>query len=219
MSDTPVAAAPVAPAAESPIAQTPAAAPSTATQDANDPFWLNERLARTARQTLKAAGIDVPKNADPLEVAKEAAKKSEERKGERKRLREEAAAAKAEAEQIKSQYSAAEDVLKSFAAIEMAKLGEAQQAMVKTIAKDNYAEQLKAISLLRTQPVAAPEAAKPLPAPASTSPAASAPAPGGTAAPEDHLATYRQLKETNPLLAAQYLDWNLSKIFPDRKLG
>ena len=236
MSDTPATAAPTAPAVETTSTQAanPApAAPSAASQDANDPFWLNERLSRTARQTLKAAGIDVPKNADPLEVAKEVAKKTEERKGERKRLREELVTAKAEAEQFKAQQSAHIEVLKSFATIELSKLPEAMQSMVRVIAKDDYAEQLKAISLLRAHapaaaavaapaatPAATPDAAaKPLPAMASTSPATSAPAVGGPSAPEDYVATYKELKRSNPLLAAQYLDWNLPRIFPDRFLG
>lgn len=228
MSDTPATAAPTAPAVETTSAQNTAApaqaAPSTASQDANDPFWLNERLSRTARQTLKAAGIDVPKNADPLEVAKEVAKKSEERKGERKQLRAELATAKAESEQLKARDAAQVDVLKSFALIELAKLPEAQQLMVKTIAKDDYAEQLKAISLLRASSpapdaAAAAAAVKPLPAPASTSASTSAPAAGGAQAPEDYAATYKELKRSNPYLAAQYLDWHVNKIFPDRLLG
>lgn len=225
MSDTTNTAAPSAPAAEAPSTQQPAAAPSApAKADANDPFWLNERLNRAAKQALKAAGIDVPKNVDPLEAAKDAAKKAEERKGERKRLREEAAKATAEAEQLRAQSEAQADVLKAFAAVEMAKLSDEEKATVTTVAKDNYAEQLKAISVLRARdkaqpPPAAAATQAPLQAPASTAPVTNAPAPGTPGAPEDYAGTYKTLKQQNPYLAAQYLDWHLNKIFPDRNVG
>ena len=215
MSENTNAAAPAAAMDTSALAPTAApAAPPPRVVDETEPVWLGERIRRAQAQALRDAGLKVGKNDDPKAVATEAKQKGESRKAALKEAR-------GQAETLSAQLAAAQAqnaALGVYAAAELAQLTDAQRDAVKKAAGDDVSEQLKFISAFKlsgqlapppaTAPAATPPAAaepvKTIDAPASTAAAAAAPAPGQAGNTDIH-AQYRNLKDSNPYAAAEFL--------------
>lgn len=194
----PPAAAPVAPAA------TPAAvaAPKPAAPAAEaPPPYLQDRLRRERRATLKAAGIDVPKGATDLEIDQAIAASKDKAKSRKDRARaaEQAAdAASKDVETLKAQLGA----MKIYADAELARLDPKQAELVKTLAGDDPGAQLKQIAALRSM-VGEPA---PLAAPASTSNNQVSPPPAPPSGGSDvakKLSEIRAMPRANPKDAAR----------------
>jgi hypothetical protein len=232
--------APAAPAAP-PVAAAPAPAPAPAARGRSlsallaepGPDEAQQRLARAARKALKEFGIDLPKDADIDAEAAAYKAKQDERRGERKELRDKAKIADDATVAMTHAVSA-----------ELAQLsGEDRAKAAVFITGATPLEQftkltaLKASGLLKAQaaPAPAPPAPAPAPPPAAPAPGAAPPAPpapaplappassavppgapppAGTQVPENHLATYNALKASNPYLAANYLICHSEEIYP-----
>lgn len=214
MSEDTKAAAPAA--AVDTSALPPAVAPVVAPRvvDETEPVWLGERIRRAQAQALREAGLKVGKNDDPKVIASEAKKKNEGRKAALKEAR-------GQTETLQTQLAASQAqnaALGVYAAAELAQLTDAQRDAVKKAAGEDVSEQLKFISAFKLSgqlappvaavpavaAVAAVDAAKTIDAPASTAAAAAAPAPGQAGETDIH-AQYRNLKDSNPYAAAEFL--------------
>ena len=195
-----------------------------------DPSWLNARLERAKAAAMndiaRMLGVD---NLDKAKAQLEAARKLEdERKTELQRLTERTVALEAAAKRAEQ----LEGVLSQRAEVELSTLTDAQRAAVTSLAGDDKAAQLRAITALRptwqaaaaaaaaaapTAPTAAPTpAAAPRVAPASTSAATSHPASTTAAQLVDHRAEYDRLRAQNPVFAAHYLAAYRTEIYPQK---
>lgn len=227
----PVAAPAVVPApapAPAPAAAAPAPAPRSPIVPATDPKvgdpgWLKDRLDRASNKAKK-------------ELRKEL-------KAEKKATR----AAGEEAARVVSAANAEVAAAKVAVDALLATIPEADRAAITKAGNGSAVETLKSFALWQSakgisQPAApapaaapvvappagapppavaplTPPAGAPLAAPATTTPPGAAPMPpGGPAQPEDHKAVYADLRATNPLVAAQYLNWHRNEIYPDKKL-
>lgn len=188
-----------------------------------------------ARSTTRAPAPEAPEPM-PGEPKWLGARLEQAKKQERKQLKVERRAIKAAGEEAKAMTErAAADVAAAKLAVDaiLASVPEAERAMLQKAAGGSVQETLKAFAIwqgakgIAPPPVVAPAVVAPvapaapgLPAPATTVASAPAPAPpSGAAAPEDHKSVYASLRETNPLLAAQYLQWHSTSIYPDKKLA
>lgn len=187
------------PAAQNPP---PAAPPSPPVQP--DPGWLNPRLAEAkqaeANRILKELGVsdlDAAKAAIADSAARAEASKSAEQKAAE-------LAAKLNSTQTEAQRHAA--IISEHAARMLGVLSEKQQALVKSFAGDDAAQQLSTIQKLTDSGVLVIEddAPPPPPPPATTAPPPTAPNGAPGTSPPDHAATYAQLKQSNPFAAAAY---------------
>ena len=193
-----------------------------------DPSWLNARLERAKAAAMndiaRMLGVE---NLDKAKAQLEAARKLEdERKTELQRLTERTVALEAAAKRAEQ----LEGVLSQRADVELSTLTDAQRAAVTSLAGDDKASQLRAITALRptwqaaaaaaaapTAPTAAPTpAAAPRVAPASTSAATSQPASTTAAQLVDHRAEYDRLRAQNPVFAAHYLAAYRTEIYPQK---
>jgi hypothetical protein len=179
----------------------PAAAPAAAPAQAApaEPSFIADRIARARIAALKELGLKVDKKSpDPIAEAKA---KLESRKAERKELK--AALASKDAQLAEATTAIA--TVKVYAEAQMAAMPEAQREAIRKVAGDDPAKQLSTISMLQlTGALPAFAQAPPAPpTPATTAPTGGAPAPSN-AQGEDVRATYAQLKQTNPMAAAQY---------------
>jgi hypothetical protein len=166
----------VAPAPVQPAAAAPPVAPTS------DPGWLKARLDSAKASGDREATARYQAELDVLR------------------------ATKTRADQL-------EAAVTSRATREMGTLNTAQQAAVKAIAGDDPARQLQTIDALAPTWAAAPAApvtpratppAPPIPAPANSGPANPAP-PAPNPNPQSNvLATYQELEQRNPMLAANY---------------
>ena len=200
---TPAAAPVVAPAPQAAAPQ--AAAPETI----GEPGWLKARIDRAAEAGEKKA--------------------RKEAKIERRAIREAADEAKAIAASAKSEVEAA---MRAVDAI-LADIPESDRNQLKAAAGGSAAKTLELFAawklakgpVVKAEPVvAAPAPVAIVPAtptavapPATSAPAGNAPPPPVPGAPEDMRATYDQLRQSNPYLAAQFLINNQAEVFPDRK--
>lgn len=195
--------------------EAPTSATTTpASNPMQEPEWMAARNRRAQVAALKTAGIKVGKNDDPKAVAAEAREKSQSRKAELRTERARADAAEAKATELSATH-------KIYADAELATLTDKQREIIKSVAGDDPSKVLETIATFKlaggfsaapppavvSAPVVAPAVvpATPVEAPASTSPASPAPAPATTQDPEDTAATYRNLKASNPYLAAQFI--------------
>ena len=205
----PVVVPPAAPAAPvTPPARIVAARPQVAPGE--EP-WKGERAKREARQYLKQFGIKVGKKDDVASLAAEYVEKQGKR------------------------VNSANTVLKMHADQALAKLPEAAQAAIKTLAGEDPIKILEQVALTATlaaatapAPPAAPAApagagaappAKvppvkvPVPPGANTTAAGGAPPPASPNSPTNHREVWERLSETNPMMAAQYARRHNREIF------
>lgn len=220
---------PSTPAAPPPVAATPvapAAPRSPVVPDADprvgDPGWLKARIERASEKAKKELRRELKAEKKATRAAGEEAARVV------SAANAEVAAAKVavdallgtipEADRaaiIKAGNGSAIETLKSFALWQSAK-GISQPAIpapVAPVAAPPAGAAPPAVAPLT------PTAGAPLAAPATTTPPGAAPMPpGGPAQPEDHKAVYADLRATNPLVAAQYLNWHRNEIYPDKKL-
>jgi hypothetical protein len=188
---------------------TPPAAAPAAPEDKSYP-WLPDRLAQSHRQgeksgeeralaTLGLTGADLGKAKAILD---EAAKSAEANKSAEQRAAD--LAARLTTTQTEADRQAA--IIKEHAARMLGVLEADHQKAVRDIAGDDPAKQLQTIHALT--PIWAKQAPAPA-VPVVVPPATTAPpptAPGGApgTSPPDHVATYGQLKTSNPFAAAAY---------------
>ena len=182
MSETTTPATPVASTeAVKPVEAAKPAAAAQAAASPEDPPYLSGRLERERVATLKKLGVKAPKGVSAEQAIADEKNKREKRK-ERTRVAEsERDTYKAKAEAADSQLA----VLKTYADIELGALDDAQRNLVKQIAGEDPAEQLRQIATMRSM------RASMAPAPAAKAEEAAAPpiqpaastAPGGRAPP------------------------------------
>ncbi len=216
------AAAPVAPAAP------PVAVAQVASTTEQEPHWLPARLERervAVEKSTRAAILKEIGVADPAAAAKLVADEAV-RVAAAKTLEQRAIEAETARDTERARVTALSGTVTAIATERMAGLTEGQRAAVTSIAGEDAAAQLKAISALAPTwgAPAAPPATPPAPGVAPAAPAPAVPpantAPGpnapGTAptSPPDHKAEYKRLKAENPVQAAAYLNANESKIYP-----
>jgi hypothetical protein len=178
---------------------TPAPAVSAKAETNEDPHWLPMRLAQKEKQIAKRFGAD---SIDELEsrLAK-LTKLEQESMTETEKLR----ARNAELELAAKERDEYKTTLGEQAKAALEALTPEQRTAVLDVA-ETPAKQLKAIEKLRPT-WAKPDDAKPVvPAPASTTPTPSAPAAATTTSGPNHLAIWEDLKQSNPMAAALYLD-------------
>ena len=222
----PVGVPPAAPAAPvTPPARIVAARPQVAPGE--EP-WKGERAKREARQYLKQFGIKVGKKDDVASLAAEYVEKQGKRKSELSDLRK-------KVPELEARVNSANTVLKMHADQALAKLPEAAQAAIKTLAGEDPIKILEQVALTATlaaatapAPPAAPVApagagaappAKvppvkvPVPPGANTTAAGGAPPPASPNSPTNHREVWERLSETNPMMAAQYARRHNREIF------
>lgn len=211
MSETATAVATTATATETLVQSTGSTASPTApvvneSEDEEKRYpWLPSRLGRERKQVLKQFGVESADEAKAL--IEEARKLKAERQSETERMQ----ARIKELEGASKEHGEYRVAIAAQAAEAMASLTVEQRTIVEDLVGESPTKQLQAIAKLR------PTWKMPLPAPASTAPAAT-PAPSPTASQtENHLATWEKLKQSNPILAAHYLDRYQVEIFEARK--
>lgn len=168
---------------------TPATQPKPASESTTvtpavktDPLFLSDRLERERRSVLKQLGVKAPKN---VPAASAIAQAKENIQGQKERRR----AAERENEELKTKVADLESrggVLKTFAELEMQSLDDKTREIVKSLAGDDHAEQLRQIAAIRVigKGQAPTQAAPATTAPVTTpTPPATSPAPASTAAP------------------------------------
>lgn len=188
-----------------PSATTPATPQAPTAPAEGDPNWLNARIAQAKKsaetELLKSLGATSPDEVKAALAAKKAADDAN------KTAAEKVAELSKQHETSSARATSLEAVVKSRAAIELAKLTDVQKAAVQAIAGEDPAAQLSAIDKLSptwasgtapTAPVVTPPAG-----PKDTAPPRGAPPPA-TGSAVDHVATYKALKDSNPFAAAQY---------------
>lgn len=187
------------------VVPVPVVAPASPSQTPTEPDWLPGRLARqadaTTRQILTELGVsdvaDAKKALTAFKASQDATKSEEQKLRERLAL----------LEPLEGTVQAQRTALREHATAALAALTEPQRVAVTELAGDDPANVLKAIrSLTKAGFVTATEAAKPLPAAASTTShnaGTPPPAPANPTAP-DHLAVLDGLMRWNPIKAAAY---------------
>ena len=182
MSEATPPATPAAVAEATEVVKPAAVAPQgKAAASEEDPSYLAGRLERERVATLKKLGVKAPKGVSAEQAIADEKNKREKRK-ERTRI------AESERDTFKAKAEAADGqlaVLKTYADIELGALDEAQRTLVKQIAGEDPAEQLRQIATMRSM------RASMTPAPAAKAEDAAAPpiqpaastAPGGRAPP------------------------------------
>lgn len=215
--------APVVPPVVAPPVGAPVGAPGNTVELTTSAF--NDRIAQAKRSAAADAQATLLKDlgVDSLDVAKAriSAHKTAEEAGKTEAQR--TADKIKELEPLANEAKAAKATFARIATGQMVQLSEAQQAAVKAVAGDDPARQLDVIEALRPTwaaattpvppPAGTPPGREPLPLPASTSAAGGSPPPANPGA-VDHKAIYAELREKNPMLAAQYALRHEGAIYP-----
>lgn len=209
MSDTQNA-EPQSPATPAATAAPPVATPAPVNMTSDQlKARLDEERGKTEQRILKALGVE---KIDDVKAVLESARKAEDAK---KTEAEKLLSRIGELEPAAKKAAEYEAVIKERATVEMQALTDAQRTAVTAIGGDDPAAQLRAITALRPT-WATSEPAKTDPKPATTAPATAAPAPAPTTQPTNHRAVYEQMKQTNPMQAAQYLMRHRLEIYPNQ---
>jgi hypothetical protein len=193
-------------AADTVTTPAPAAAPRTTVSDL-PPEALKERLERerSAAQAALLKDLGVA-STDELKAAVEAARAAAES---RKTEAEKQAALIAERDGLVKRVQSFGEALTAHANATLSALSDSQKAAVVSLAGDDPAAQLKAISALR------PTWASEVPAPqGATVPAAAAPQTVTPTTP-NRKQEYESLKAKNPFAASSYLAQHRKEIFPE----
>ena len=185
---TPVVAAPAAPIAQA---------------DDQNPGWLAARLDRERRTFLNGLGFKDEADAKAAHEAATAAANAKKTSEERE------AARIAELAALSAKTTALETTIAERANRELATLTPHQRAAVEAIAGTDKAAQLRAIDALAPTWGAAPATASaapaaPIPAPGASAPTVTAPPAPSQTPQSNHLATYQDLQNRNPVAAASY---------------
>jgi hypothetical protein len=179
-----------------------------------DPNHLPDRLKRERISTLKKLGIDIPKNATELEIDKAIEASKEKAKGRKEKLKAaDAAVANAESKTASLQEDSA--TLKTYADLEMSRLDEPQRDLVKKLAGDSPAAQLKQIEMMKALSPKAEPVKPAMAPPAQSAPNAAAP-PATQAAPANKREEYLRLRGQNAYFASQFLLDNRFEIFQQK---
>lgn len=198
----------------------PAEKPPTAVGDLPDEA-LRQRLQREREKgaaearaaQLKSLGVE---NEDELKAAlKDRQERLDAEKSQADKLAD-ITARHAETSKRAQRY---ETIIKARATAELADLTDEQRAAVESLAGDDPAETLKAITALRPtwgKPATKDDAAdeKPKPPPVDTAPSRNSAPNDDNTSPPDHKAVWEAMKAKNPIAAAGYYNSHKQQIFP-----
>jgi hypothetical protein len=191
--------------AATPAAAAAAAATAPASTVVKDPPYMSDRLERERRSVLKQLGVKAPKDIPAASAIQEAKKNIQGQKERRRAAEKDANESKAKLADLESKVG----VIKTYADLEMQSLDDKTRDIVKALAGEDPAEQLRQIGAMRAlgkatqaataapatadKPKDTPAAVATNPAPANTAPPG-APAPSTTQAQLPVSERYAQIK-------------------------